>query len=51
MMIPYVGTLAWVTYLNMTMVDGWRPWTVDGQVAGLASNLFFSYLFLQFCTC
>lgn len=50
MMIPYVGTLAWINFLNMTTVDGWRPWTVDGQIAGLASNLFFLFFFpYYFC--
>ncbi|KAK7846275.1 serine carboxypeptidase-like 1 [Quercus suber] len=38
MMIPYVGTLAWINFLNMTMVDGWRPWTVDGQIAGFTEK-------------
>ncbi|KAL4615203.1 hypothetical protein ACB092_07G106900 [Castanea dentata] len=38
MMIPYVGTLAWVNFLNMTTVDGWRPWTVDGQIAGFTEK-------------
>lgn len=34
MLIPYVGTITWIRYLNLTTVDGWRPWYVDGQVAG-----------------
>lgn len=34
MLIPYVGTITWIRYLNLTSVDGWRPWYVDGQVAG-----------------
>ncbi|KAG6652161.1 hypothetical protein I3843_06G157000 [Carya illinoinensis] len=38
MMIPYVGTYAWIEFLNMTLVDGWRPWFVDGQIAGFTEK-------------
>ncbi|KAF8013916.1 hypothetical protein BT93_I1698 [Corymbia citriodora subsp. variegata] len=34
MLIPYVATEKWIQHLNMTVVDDWRPWFVDGQVAG-----------------
>ncbi|KAH7527847.1 hypothetical protein FEM48_Zijuj05G0010000 [Ziziphus jujuba var. spinosa] len=32
--IPYVGTLAWIEALNLTVGRAWTPWFVDGQVAG-----------------
>nr|XP_048322958.1 serine carboxypeptidase-like 8 [Ziziphus jujuba var. spinosa] len=32
--IPYVGTLAWIEALNLTVGLAWTPWFVDGQVAG-----------------
>lgn len=33
-MIPYTSTEAWIRSLNYSIVDDWRPWIVDGQVAG-----------------
>jgi serine carboxypeptidase-like clade 1 len=39
MMIPYVGTQVWVDNLHLPVVDDWRPWFVDGQIAGLVSNI------------
>ena len=35
MLIPYVGTLSWIESLSLSVVDDWRPWSVDKQVAGL----------------
>ncbi|KAL2241054.1 UNVERIFIED_CONTAM: Serine carboxypeptidase-like 17, partial [Sesamum indicum] len=34
MIIPYMSTLKWIRDLNLTLDEDWRPWTVDGQVAG-----------------
>ncbi|CAI9786816.1 unnamed protein product [Fraxinus pennsylvanica] len=34
MIAPYIGTLKWIRMLNLTVVDNWRPWHVNGQVAG-----------------
>ncbi|XP_020084076.1 serine carboxypeptidase-like 2 isoform X2 [Ananas comosus] len=33
--MPFVGTEAWVRSLGFPIVDDWRSWWVDGQVAGL----------------
>ncbi|KAL3351657.1 hypothetical protein AABB24_019967 [Solanum stoloniferum] len=32
--VPFQSTQAWIKYLNYSVIDDWRPWTVDGQVAG-----------------
>ncbi|KAM5549698.1 hypothetical protein ABKV19_000889 [Rosa sericea] len=37
-LIPYVGTLTWITYLNLSTADGWRPWYVNGNVAGFTEK-------------
>ncbi|PUZ44439.1 hypothetical protein GQ55_8G097700 [Panicum hallii var. hallii] len=34
--IPFLGTQAWVRSLNFSIVDDWRAWHVDGQSAGFA---------------
>ncbi|KAK3011936.1 hypothetical protein RJ639_010514 [Escallonia herrerae] len=38
MAIPYVGTVAWINSLNLTIDDNWRPWFVNGQVAGFTER-------------
>ncbi|CAI9786736.1 unnamed protein product [Fraxinus pennsylvanica] len=34
MAAPYMGPLKWIRILNLTIDDNWRPWLVNGQVAG-----------------
>ncbi|XP_020103833.1 serine carboxypeptidase-like 1 isoform X1 [Ananas comosus] len=36
--IPFLGTQAWIRSLNFSIVDEWRPWSVDGQVAGFTRS-------------
>ncbi|XP_059311013.1 serine carboxypeptidase-like 12 [Lycium ferocissimum] len=32
--VPFIATRAWISSLNYSIVDDWRPWLVDGQIAG-----------------
>ncbi|CAL0328182.1 unnamed protein product [Lupinus luteus] len=32
--VPFTGTQAWITSLGYKIVDEWRPWIIDFQVAG-----------------
>ncbi|XP_071715867.1 serine carboxypeptidase-like 18 isoform X2 [Rutidosis leptorrhynchoides] len=34
MVVPYLSTVHWIESLNLAVVDDWRPWYVDEQVAG-----------------
>ncbi|KAL9227498.1 hypothetical protein vseg_003181 [Gypsophila vaccaria] len=34
MCVPYTGTEAWTKSLGYKIVDSWRPWLFDNQVAG-----------------
>ncbi|CAN7017704.1 hypothetical protein Bca4012_032992 [Brassica carinata] len=34
MLVPFIATQAWIRSLNYSIVDDWRPWMVNDQIAG-----------------
>lgn len=34
MVVPFLATQAWIRYLNYSIIDDWRPWMIQNQVAG-----------------
>ncbi|GLU09024.1 hypothetical protein SLE2022_259040 [Rubroshorea leprosula] len=48
--IPYVGTNEWIESLNLTIADEWRPWFVQGQVAGYTKMYKQERYYLTFAT-
>lgn len=34
MAVPYLGTHAWIRSLNYSIIDDWRPWMINDQIAG-----------------
>ena len=33
-LIPFQSTQAWIRGLNYPIIDEWRPWIFEGQIAG-----------------
>ncbi|XP_030550344.1 serine carboxypeptidase-like 2 isoform X2 [Rhodamnia argentea] len=50
MVIPYIGTQAWINTLNLTISQDWHAWFVDGQVAGYATLYAYFPSLLTFAT-
>ncbi|VYS53218.1 unnamed protein product [Arabidopsis thaliana] len=34
MMVPFLATQAWIRSLNYSIIDDWRPWMINDQIAG-----------------
>ncbi|KAF8092011.1 hypothetical protein N665_0428s0021 [Sinapis alba] len=34
MVVPFIATQTWIRSLNYSIVDDWRPWMVNDQIAG-----------------
>ncbi|KAF2294368.1 hypothetical protein GH714_009724 [Hevea brasiliensis] len=48
--VPYVGTLEWIRSLEIAVFDEWRPWYVDGQVAGYQTKFMNEHFRLTYVT-
>ena len=49
--VATLGTLRWIDYLNQTIVEQWRPWEVDNQVAGMTQKYSNGLRFLTIKNC
>ncbi|CAF2064577.1 unnamed protein product [Brassica napus] len=34
MTVPYLGTQAWIRSLSYSVVDDWKPWMINDEIAG-----------------
>ncbi|XP_030934092.1 serine carboxypeptidase-like 7 isoform X2 [Quercus lobata] len=50
MVVPYIATHAWIVSLNLTIAHDWRPWFVDGQIAGFTMQYTSKKYCLTFAT-
>ncbi|XP_062157720.1 serine carboxypeptidase-like 13 [Alnus glutinosa] len=50
MSIPHTATRGWIRSFNMTLMDAWRPWYVDAQVAGYTEEYSENDYVLTFAT-
>ncbi|KAK4746575.1 hypothetical protein SAY87_025612 [Trapa incisa] len=50
MSIPHLATRTWIRSLNMTLMDSWRAWFVDAQVAGYTEEYTLNDYELNFVT-
>ncbi|XP_052210125.1 serine carboxypeptidase-like 18 isoform X2 [Diospyros lotus] len=50
MVVPFVGTIKWIKFLNLTIADYWRPWFLDGQVAGYTEKFHENGYYLTYAT-
>jgi hypothetical protein len=42
--VPFLGTQAWIRSLNYSIVDDWRPWHTNEQVAGYSHNCHYDHI-------
>ncbi|GAB2219357.1 hypothetical protein Drorol1_Dr00006992 [Drosera rotundifolia] len=50
LVIPYVSTLSWIKSLNIPVIYGWRPWFLNGQVAGYTTGYANNHYHLVYAT-
>ncbi|GMH11408.1 hypothetical protein Nepgr_013249 [Nepenthes gracilis] len=46
MCVPFTGTQAWTSAMGYKIVDDWRPWMLDDQVAGFLQTYEHNFTFL-----
>ncbi|KAK3416060.1 hypothetical protein EUGRSUZ_H01623 [Eucalyptus grandis] len=46
MTVPFTGTQAWTRSLGYKIIDEWRPWMTDDQVAGYLQGYDNNFTFL-----
>ncbi|OIW21243.1 hypothetical protein TanjilG_31168 [Lupinus angustifolius] len=44
--VPYTGSQAWTRAMGYNIVDEWRPWFVEDQVAGY---FYYSFILIAYC--
>ncbi|KAK8962528.1 Serine carboxypeptidase-like 2 [Platanthera guangdongensis] len=53
-LVPFLSTMKWIKSLNFSVSEKWRPWRVNGQVAGYtemyANNLTFATVKVTTCS-
>jgi len=45
MCVPFTGTEAWTKSIGYKIIDPWRPWLINNEIAGYP--LFFKYLIYE----
>ncbi|XP_010046975.2 serine carboxypeptidase-like 17 [Eucalyptus grandis] len=50
MSVTHIGTQNWIYSLNLTLYDVWRPWFVDGQIAGYTQEFINDDFTLDYAT-
>ncbi|KAL0337748.1 UNVERIFIED_CONTAM: Serine carboxypeptidase-like 18 [Sesamum calycinum] len=50
MTVSYTSTLKWIRNMNLTVEEEWRPWFVNGQVAGYTLKYSKNLAYLTFAT-
>lgn len=46
MTVPFLATQAWIRSLNYSIIDDWRPWMMNDQIAGYTLLCCFSWSFI-----
>ncbi|KAF8042582.1 hypothetical protein BT93_A1041 [Corymbia citriodora subsp. variegata] len=50
MSVTHIGTQNWIYSLDLTLYDVWRPWFVDGQIAGYTQEFINDDFTLDYAT-